>query len=141
MACAQPKRTCWTWRTASARPSCAYSPRSCCGRSSAGSSAGGRRSGRSRPARMAKLEAGGVRMEYYQPRTGNRLLALEDVTTSIDEGEFVSIVGPSGCGKSTFLKIVDGLVLPSAGKLRLDGRPILGPGVERAMVFQDAALF
>ena len=90
---------------------------------------------------MAKLEAVGVRMEYYQPRTGNRLLALEDVTTSVEEGEFVSIVGPSGCGKSTFLKVVDGLVLPSAGELRLDGRPILGPGVDRAMVFQDAALF
>ena len=80
-------------------------------------------------------------MEYYQPRTGARLLAIDDLSTSIAEGEFVSIVGPSGCGKSTFLKIVDGLVRPTGGELHLDGRSIVAPGVDRAMVFQDASLF
>jgi NitT/TauT family transport system ATP-binding protein len=90
---------------------------------------------------MAKLEAVDVRMEYYQPRTGARLLAIDDLSTSIEEGEFVSIVGPSGCGKSTFLKIVDGLIRPTSGQLRLDGRSIVAPGLDRAMVFQDASLF
>ena len=90
---------------------------------------------------MAKLEAVGVSMEYYQPRTRARLLAIDNLSLAVDEGEFVSIVGPSGCGKSTFLKIVDGLVPATSGELRLDGRSIRGPGVERAMVFQDASLF
>ena len=90
---------------------------------------------------MAKLQAIDVRMEYYQPRTNSRLLAIDSFSIAIEEGEFVTIVGPSGCGKSTFLKIVDGLVEPTGGKLLLDGRPISGPGRDRAMVFQDASLF
>jgi NitT/TauT family transport system ATP-binding protein len=89
----------------------------------------------------AKLEAIDIRMEYYQPRTGNRVLAIESLSTSIGEGEFVSILGPSGCGKSTFLKIVDGLIKPTAGQLMLDGRRVERPGQDCAMVFQDASLF
>jgi NitT/TauT family transport system ATP-binding protein len=90
---------------------------------------------------MAKLEAIDIRMEYYQPRTGSRLLAIESLSTTVDEGEFVTIVGPSGCGKSTFLKIVDGLVRATGGRLLVDGRAISAPGTDRAMVFQDASLF
>jgi NitT/TauT family transport system ATP-binding protein len=90
---------------------------------------------------MTKLQAVDVRMEYYQPRTGGRLLAIERLNLAIEEREFVSIVGPSGCGKSTFLKIVDGLIVPTHGKLMLDGRAIARPGRDRAVVFQDASLF
>jgi NitT/TauT family transport system ATP-binding protein len=90
---------------------------------------------------MAKLQAIDVRMEYYQPRTNSRLLAIDSFSISIEEGEFVSIVGPSGCGKSTFLKIVDGLVEPTGGTLLVDGHTISKPGQDRAMVFQDASLF
>jgi NitT/TauT family transport system ATP-binding protein len=90
---------------------------------------------------MANLQATDVRMEYYQPRTGKRLLAIESLSLSIEDGQFVSILGPSGCGKSTFLKIVDGLIAPTAGQLLLDGKPISGPGRDRSMVFQDASLF
>jgi len=89
----------------------------------------------------AKLEAIDIRMEYYQPRTAARLLAIERLDLAIAEGEFVSIVGPSGCGKTTFLKIVDGLIQPTSGHLLLDGRPISRPGRDRGMVFQDASLF
>ncbi len=88
-----------------------------------------------------RLQAIDLRMEYYQPRTGNRVLAIESLSTTVEAGEFVSILGPSGCGKSTFLKIVDGLIPSTGGRLLLDGRPIAGPGRDRAMVFQDAALF
>lgn len=88
----------------------------------------------------AKLEAVALRMEYYQPRTGRRLLALNNVTLSIEEGEFVTIVGPSGCGKTTFINIVDGLLKPTAGKIILDGREVKEPGRDRAMVFQDPCL-
>jgi ABC-type nitrate/sulfonate/bicarbonate transport system ATPase subunit len=90
---------------------------------------------------VGKLEAIGVEMEYFQPRTGKRLRAIDRIDLQIDEGEFVSIVGPSGCGKTTFLKIVDGLISPTGGELRLDGRRISEPSHDRALVFQDASLF
>jgi len=87
-----------------------------------------------------KLQAVGLRMEYYQPRTGGRLLALDNVNLAVDEGEFVTIVGPSGCGKTTFINIADGLLKPTGGKIMLDGREVRGPGLDRAMVFQDPCL-
>ncbi len=87
-----------------------------------------------------KLQSVGIRMEYYQPRTGGRLLALENVDLSVEEGEFVTIVGPSGCGKTTFINIADGLLKPTAGKILLDGKEVTGPGHDRAMVFQDPCL-
>jgi NitT/TauT family transport system ATP-binding protein len=90
---------------------------------------------------MAKLQAVDIRLEYYQPRTGSRLLAIDRLNLDIEEGEFVSIVGPSGCGKTTFLKIVDGLLRPTSGRLELDGRVISEPGRDRAIVFQDSSLF
>ncbi len=87
-----------------------------------------------------KLQARGVRLEYYQPRTGARLLALDQVDLTVDEGEFVSVVGPSGCGKTTFLNIVDGLLKATAGHIFLNGTVIDKPDVNRAMVFQDPSL-
>jgi NitT/TauT family transport system ATP-binding protein len=87
-----------------------------------------------------KLQAIGLRMEYYQPRTGGRLLALENVNLAVEEGEFVTIVGPSGCGKTTFINIADGLLKPTGGRIVLDGKPVTGPGLDRAMVFQDPCL-
>ena len=87
-----------------------------------------------------KLQSAGLRMEYYQPRTGGRLLALDNINLSVDEGEFVTIVGPSGCGKSTFMNLADGLHKPTAGKILIDGNEVTGPGNDRGMVFQDACL-
>jgi NitT/TauT family transport system ATP-binding protein len=87
-----------------------------------------------------KLQAFGLRMEYYQPRTGGRLLALDNVNLAVEEGEFVTIVGPSGCGKTTFINIADGLLKPTGGRIVLDGKPVTGPGLDRAMVFQDPCL-
>src|SRR5262245_22992210 len=63
-----------------------------------------------------KLEAQDIRLEYHQPRTNSRLLALDGVNLKIMDGEFVSIVGPSGCGKTTFLSVVDGLIAASGGR-------------------------
>lgn len=67
--------------------------------------------------------------------------AIEDVTLDCAPGEFVVVVGPSGCGKSTLLNLAAGLLTPSSGEARLDGRVITGPGPERAMVFQEHGLF
>src|ERR1700756_3407150 len=88
----------------------------------------------------AKLEAQDVRLEYFQPRTNTRLLALDGVDLKIMDGEFVSIVGPSGCGKTTFLSVVDGLIAASAGRILVDGQAVTKPGPDRAVVFQDASL-
>ncbi|HEX5451946.1 MAG TPA: ABC transporter ATP-binding protein, partial [Candidatus Limnocylindrales bacterium] len=72
---------------------------------------------------------------------GSPVLAIDDLSTSVGPGEFVSIVGPSGCGKSTFLNIVDGLITPTAGTIELDGIPIAAAASRRSMVFQEASLF
>ena len=87
-----------------------------------------------------KLEARGIRVEYYQPRTETRLTALDDVNLHVMDGEFVSIVGPSGCGKTTFLSVADGLTPATGGRILIDGKVVTRPGSDRAVVFQDASL-
>ncbi|MBX3185596.1 MAG: ABC transporter ATP-binding protein [Pseudolabrys sp.] len=66
---------------------------------------------------------------------------LDEVSFEVAAGEAVCLVGPSGGGKSTILNLLAGLVEPTAGRVRWEGRPVAGPGPERAVVFQDAALF
>ena len=68
------------------------------------------------------------------------LLALDRISLSVNEGEFVSIVGPSGCGKTTFLSVVDGLLPATSGQIIVDGLNVTKPGPDRAVVFQDASL-
>ena len=68
-------------------------------------------------------------------------LILKDINLTIAGGEFTSIIGPSGCGKSTLLRLLAGLLVPDSGSLSVDGAPISGPGLDRAVVFQDYSLF
>jgi NitT/TauT family transport system ATP-binding protein len=72
---------------------------------------------------------------------GSEIVALAEVELTIPEGEFLCLLGPSGCGKSTLLKLAAGLIPPSSGSIRINGRPVTGPGPDRAVVFQDYALF
>src|SRR5687768_1776742 len=71
----------------------------------------------------------------------SEIVALSSISVSIAESEFVCLLGPSGCGKSTLLKIVAGLIEPTAGTILINGRAVTGPGPDRAVVFQDYALF
>ena len=71
---------------------------------------------------------------------GERVLALDNVSTTIAEGEFVTVVGPSGCGKSTLLKMLAGLLAPSSGSITLAGSKVTGTRRDVGMVFQSAIL-
>ena len=75
----------------------------------------------------------------YQSGTGP-IGALEDITLSVGQGEFLSVVGPSGCGKSTLLKIIAGLVPASAGRVNVLGKPVQGPYPDYGIVFQHPVL-
>ena len=73
--------------------------------------------------------------------TAGDVLALDRVSLSVAEGEFVCLVGVSGCGKSTLLNIIAGLEKPDSGSVLADGKPVTGPGRERLVMFQESALF
>jgi len=75
----------------------------------------------------------------FQLRAGE-VTALQDINLSISDGEFISIVGASGCGKSTLLRIIAGLENGHEGTVKLGGRRIAGPGLDRGMVFQEHRL-
>ena len=77
----------------------------------------------------------------FEPTRRQRHLALGDLSLSIAEGEFVSILGPSGCGKSTLLYVVGGFVTPSSGQVVVNGKAVTGPGPDRGPVVQEFALF
>jgi len=67
----------------------------------------------------------------------DRRQVLSEVSFDVAKGEFLCVVGPSGCGKTTLLRLIAGLLAPSAGEVVYQGRPITGPSRERAIVFQD----
>jgi NitT/TauT family transport system ATP-binding protein len=79
--------------------------------------------------------------QVFQTSARQDHLALSDISLTIDDGAFVSILGPSGCGKSTLLYIVGGFVQPTQGTARMKGKTITGPGPDRGPVFQEFALF
>lgn len=66
---------------------------------------------------------------------------LQDISLGVEKGEFICIVGPSGCGKSTLLNLVAGLDTPTSGDIILDGQKVSGPGADRVVMFQEAALY
>ena len=82
----------------------------------------------------------GLTVGYKLHRERKQLTALRNINLTINKGEFVVLVGPSGCGKTTFINAIAGLVEPWEGSIEVNGRPINGPGPDRAMVFQDYAL-
>src|SRR5262245_5786747 len=88
---------------------------------------------------MAFLSVSDLSMAF--PAKGNgRFLALDRISMEVAKNEFVCLIGHSGCGKSTLLNLISGLMLPTAGGIACEGKPIRGPGPDRAMVFQSHAL-
>ncbi|MGI9010086.1 MAG: ABC transporter ATP-binding protein [Nitrososphaeraceae archaeon] len=92
---------------------------------------------------MVKLEIKDVTKSFYrnEGKQSTLINAIENINLAVNDGEFICLVGPSGCGKSTLLNILAGLDNPTKGQVVLNGRPIIGTGPDRIMVFQENALF
>ncbi len=77
------------------------------------------------------------RVTISYPTENGTFTAVQDVSFSVAPEEKFILLGPSGCGKSTLLKAVAGFLKPSAGSLELEGRPIVRPGPDRVVIFQE----
>ena len=88
--------------------------------------------------RQALFSADRLAVTYASSR--GPVKALEDMSATLGQGEFLSVLGPSGCGKSTLLKVVAGLLKPSGGTVTLRGAPITGPRPDVGIVFQQPTL-
>jgi NitT/TauT family transport system ATP-binding protein len=91
------------------------------------------------PSRDVIVSCEGLNRSFFSKEAGENKV-LQDINLQICKGEFVVLIGPSGCGKSTLLNIIAGFDKPTSGTASLEGRPIEGPGPDKAMVFQDYAL-
>ena len=87
---------------------------------------------------MVKLQITDLSKRYW--RDNRDVLALSNVSLSVNDGEFLAIVGPSGCGKTSLLNIVAGLLPYEEGTVVIDGKKVSGPGTDRAVVFQHSSL-
>jgi len=87
----------------------------------------------------ASLTVQKLNMEFTA--RGRRQVVLDQIDLEIAAGEFFVIVGPSGCGKTTLLRILQGLVAPTGGRVAVGGRTVSGPGADRGFVFQQDALY
>ncbi|MFH1929089.1 MAG: ABC transporter ATP-binding protein [Chloroflexota bacterium] len=81
------------------------------------------------------------RISKAYPANGSDLIVLDNLSLTVEEGEFVVIVGPSGCGKSTLLRTVAGLEPPTSGRITLRGEVVNGWGRDRTLIFQEYSLF
>jgi NitT/TauT family transport system ATP-binding protein len=89
---------------------------------------------------MAHIEIRDLTVEYELHDQDMMLVALWQISLTIEYGEFIVVVGPSGCGKTTLINAIAGLVKPTSGSILVHGKPVSEPGPDRAMVFQEYAL-
>ncbi len=93
------------------------------------------------PAASVLLDVNHVSQTFHKGSGEPGDPVLADVSLTLRTGEIVGLLGRSGCGKSTLLRIIAGLAPPTAGKISIDGKPVVGPAEAVAMVFQSFALF
>jgi NitT/TauT family transport system ATP-binding protein len=86
------------------------------------------------------IELINVTRRFVSP-DGKVIPALRDFSMQVKRGEFCAVVGPTGCGKSTTLSLITGLALPSAGEVRVNGKPVTGIDPQIGFVFQSDAVF
>jgi NitT/TauT family transport system ATP-binding protein len=90
---------------------------------------------------MKSLTIEHLQKTYFDPFANKQVMAIRDISLTVDAGDFVAVVGPSGCGKTTMLNLIAGFLAPTGGHIRVDGRAVSGPGPDRGVVFQSFALF
>src|SRR5260370_39071250 len=89
---------------------------------------------------MAAIQISNVSKTFRDLKRKTDVIALDDITLSVEKNEFLCLLGPSGCGKSTLQNMIAGFEKPSTGQVTVDGRAITSPGADRGMVFQHANL-
>lgn len=87
-----------------------------------------------------KIVVDNVVFEYTNPQTRQSVRAIQNLSIKVKANEFLCVLGPSGCGKSTLLYLIAGLLKPTSGRVLVDDKPVVGPGSDRGMVFQEYAL-
>jgi NitT/TauT family transport system ATP-binding protein len=92
-----------------------------------------------RLAQKGRIEVRDFGLTYVTAR--GVIVAVSDVSLTVNPGEFVSVVGPSGCGKSTLLNALAGFLKPTSGRVTVDGETVIGPSADRGMIFQHYSLF
>ena len=90
---------------------------------------------------MSALKVENVSKIFPAINKSHAVQALQDISLEVKTNEFVSILGHSGCGKPTLLNLIAGFEKPTSGRIECAGKEVKEPGAERAMVFQDYALF
>ncbi|MGD9510295.1 MAG: ABC transporter ATP-binding protein [Geminicoccaceae bacterium] len=93
-----------------------------------------------RPAQTQAAADAAVEVRHVAKVYSGGTEALRDINLSFPRGQLTTLLGPSGCGKTTLLKIIAGLIPATNGSVLVNGKPVAGPGPERAFVFQDFAL-
>ena len=93
---------------------------------------------RTAPAATPRLSIEALRVTYATAR--GHLTAIENLSLTVGDGEFVAVLGPSGCGKSTLLNIASGLLAPTRGTVQIQGQAVTGPRQDVGIVFQQPTL-
>lgn len=89
---------------------------------------------------MAAIDIRNAGKIYRDQQRKRELVALEEVSLTVEKNDFLCLLGPSGCGKSTLLNMIAGFEKPTSGDILVDGKPVAGPGADRGMVFQQPTL-
>lgn len=89
--------------------------------------------------KIARAQFDHVSLAFDTPK--GRLRVVDDVSYTIDDGDFIAVIGPSGCGKTTMMSMLAGFQKPTTGQVLFDNAPVKGPGPERGVIFQEYGVF